>query len=92
MLYLGMFIKKVFMIMKYIDAYDDIQTFLQTSFSMISISEIKTKINSSPKKLGTIADELIDSMVDIFESSETSQKSVEKVHELQSELRKLMDE
>ena len=39
MLYLGMFIKKIFIIMKYIEVYSDIQMFLLTSFSTISISK-----------------------------------------------------
>lgn len=42
MLFLGMFIKKVFIIMKYIDVYNDIQMFLSTSFSSIPISKLDT--------------------------------------------------
>ena len=40
MIYLAMFVKKIFMILKYIDVYENIQAFTESSFSMVSIGRL----------------------------------------------------
>jgi len=95
MIYLAMFVKKVFMILKYIDIYTDIDKFIDTSFSMVTLSkpyfnslgDIKLRIGSSKHDLMDIVHHLLSSIVDIYKNSgDKSEESISKVADLQKKL------
>jgi hypothetical protein len=84
---MGLVVKKVFVVMKYIGIYETIDEFLETAFAIIPLSELKQMMETNEEAIDVVK-ELIERIEQIFTDADAVEQdaNMPKIRELKRKL------